>query len=485
MIQNLVKGIVVGGVVAGFGLGVISEMAPRSASAPLKGAAAEQIAATEAPVTPNATPKPIEPAKPAPVAKPVAAAPAKPNVTAPNPATVTPKAETTVPAPASGPPLVSIEEPAARDVQIEGTAPEVKPFADPAALPAAPNALPKASTGDALPLADARPAAPLRQVDLPQTPGVAPIANPPAPPPAESLLTPAPEINAPAPGQIVMDPPLTVEKPKVLAPPAPAVIPPAQGLPKSTDGVKTGRLPSIGTAPEVTEEPVAPSVTDDTPLTKFARSFTNDTSKPLFVVVLQDNGAADLDRAALAALPFAVTFVIDPLDPTAADAEQIYRAAGQEVVMLASGIPKAATASDLEQSFQANAAVLPQAVAVMDIGAGGFQDDRPLAALVVPLIASQGRGLLTFDKGLNAADQVARRDGLPAATIFRALDVEGEDAPLIRRYLDRAAFKAAQEGRVVVLGSTRPEMISALMEWAVEGRGASVALAPLTAVLTK
>jgi polysaccharide deacetylase 2 family uncharacterized protein YibQ len=126
---------------------------------------------------------------------------------------------------------------------------------------------------------------------------------------------------------------------------------------------------------------------------------------------------------------------------------------------------------------------LDQAVAVMDLGADGFQDNRPLATMVVPLIKEQGRGLVTFDKGLNAADQVARRDGVPAAMIFRDLDADGEDTPLIRRYLDRAAFKAAQDGQVVVVGSTRPEMIAALMEWSVEGRGASVAMAPISAVL--
>ena len=49
--------------------------------------------------------------------------------------------------------------------------------------------------------------------------------------------------------------------------------------------------------------------------------------------------------------------------------------------------------------------------------------------------------------------------------------------------LDRAAFKAAQEGRVVVVGTTRPETIAALMEWSIEGKGASVALAPISAVL--
>ncbi|MDP1578378.1 MAG: divergent polysaccharide deacetylase family protein, partial [Cypionkella sp.] len=121
--------------------------------------------------------------------------------------------------------------------------------------------------------------------------------------------------------------------------------------------------------------------------------------------------------------------------------------------------------------------------AVMDIGAAGFQDNRPLATMVVPIIKDQGRGLVTFDAGLNAADQVARREDVAAAVIFRDLDGAGEDTPLIRRYLDRAAFKAAQEGRVVVVGTTRPETIAALMEWSIEGKGASVALAPISAVL--
>jgi polysaccharide deacetylase 2 family uncharacterized protein YibQ len=103
--------------------------------------------------------------------------------------------------------------------------------------------------------------------------------------------------------------------------------------------------------------------------------------------------------------------------------------------------------------------------------------------MVVPVLGAQGRGLVTFDRGLNAADQVARRTLVPAATIFRVLDGEGENAALMRRYLDRAAFKAAQEGQVLVLGSARPETVSAILEWAVEGRSTTVTLAPATAVL--
>ena len=198
---------------------------------------------------------------------------------------------------------------------------------------------------------------------------------------------------------------------------------------------------------------------------------------------LRIDGAPEVPREALAALPFPVTFVLDPLADGAAEAAAIYRKAGQEVVMLATGIPDGATPGDLEQSFAGMAATLGESVALMDTPKAAFQDDGKLSAEVVTLLADQGRGLVTFDRGLNAADQVARREGLPTVTIYRSLDDEGEEAPLIRRYLDRAAFKAAQEGQVVVIGSTRADTITALMEWTVEGRAASVVLAPISALM--
>lgn len=488
MIRNFVTGIVVGGVVAAVGLGVVSQLAP------MPGA---QVAAN-APAKPAAAPVQLEEAAPVKPAAPVAAAdkpavtpvaPTKPVETAPEPAKPSIAADET----RADKPAV-VDKPAAPEAAAPDpatAAPQPKAVVEAPPAPAAPQAGTAPEVAAATETAPAKPAlAPLPQIEAADAPPASPDLPPPAAPETdEALLDPAPAAEPAPPTAITLDPPPepapAAEVPKTLEPDPAETLQPSTGLEKTVDGVKVGRLPSIAapTEPGADAAEASPPAQDTRPLVRFARSFQNDAGKPLFAVLLLDTGAADLDRAKLAALPFPVSFVIDPLDPAADAAEAIYRAAGQEVVMLAAGIPDGATAADLEQTFQANAAVLDQSVAVMDLGSNGFQDNRPLATQVVPLIKQQGRGLITFDKGLNAADQVARRDGVAAAVIFRDLDAEGEDTPLIRRYLDRAAFKAAQEGRVLVLGTTRPETVAALMEWTLEGRASAVALAPLTAVL--
>ncbi len=351
------------------------------------------------------------------------------------------------------------------------------------------------------------------QLTLPQADAApAPLENPvqPAKPePAEVLLKPAPEV-LPAPEPTLPAKPSAQLEPDAAlvpdTPPATETLPessdtlePTPGLDGSVDGVTIGRLPRIGdpeSVPETDAQPapeaspegdpgfVIDGEADLPPLQKYARLFENPDNKPLFSIILIDTGQADLDRATLAAVPFAISFVLDPLAPDVAANSKIYRDAGQEVIMVATGIPAGATASDLEVTFQSHAAALPEAVAVIDTEFGAFQADRPLATQVVPILKAQGRGLISWDRGLNAADQVARREGLAAGMVFRKLDGKGETTAAVRRALDRAAFKAAQDGRVMVIGQTLPETVAALMEWAVEGRAASVALAPVSAVLT-
>jgi polysaccharide deacetylase 2 family uncharacterized protein YibQ len=315
----------------------------------------------------------------------------------------------------------------------------------------------------------------------------APMDSPPAA--EEALLQPAPAAEAPpAPALIVPDAPL---------PTLPSATPLAQegqdDLALAAPGVRTDRLPRIGddAAPAAdgsgdagADAALLPeAVLGTTPLELFRRDFDNPDAKPLFGIILIDEGIPADERSRLAKLPFAISFALDPLAADAAAAAAIYRAAGQEVVMLASGIPQGATAGDLEQTFQALDMAMPEAVAVLDRMTGGFQESLELARQAVPIVAEQGRGIVTYDLGLNSADQVARREGVPRATIFRVLDAEGESIPKMRNYLDRAAFKAAQEGRVLVIGRAQADTVAAILEWTVEGRAASVALAPVSAVL--
>ena len=337
---------------------------------------------------------------------------------------------------------------------------------------------------------------------LPQVLPVPPLPAPPLPVPA----LPAPPLTEPQvpsepSAQLVPDPVLVPDTDPVADPATkpPATLTPTPGLAGEVDGVTIGRLPRIGDPAPTAEAatPPASSVNPDgspalvidgeaeqPPLQKYARPFENPDAKPLFSIILIDTGEADLDRAALAAMPFAVTFALDPMAPSAGVASAIYRSAGQEVIMVATGIPAGATAADLEVTFASNATALPEAVAVIDTEFGAFQGDRPMATQVVPILKAQGRGLISWDRGLNAADQVARREGLASGMVFRKLDGQGENKSAVRRALDRAAFKAAQDGRVIVIGQTLPRTVAALMEWAVEGRAASVALAPVSAVLT-
>lgn len=274
---------------------------------------------------------------------------------------------------------------------------------------------------------------------------------------------------------------------------------PQPGFDAPVAGVKTGRLPVVGApgpvpaktssgkadpTPKDEATPVDAMVPDLPPVQRFAREFENPAAKPIFAVLLLDTGGPDLDRASLADLPFPVTFVLDPGQPDVATSAAIYRAAGQEVVMLAAGLPAGAKPSDISVTFEAWGQILPEAVAVLDPQNGGYQSNRTLAGQVLAVIGDQGRGVLSWDRGLNAVSQIARREGMTNATIYRNLDANDESTATIRRYLDRAAFKAAQDGRVLVLGRTRPETIAALLEWAVEGRAATVALGPVTAAMT-
>ena len=102
---------------------------------------------------------------------------------------------------------------------------------------------------------------------------------------------------------------------------------------------------------------------------------------------------------------------------------------------------------------------------------------------MIRIAGSEGQGLIGWSRGLDPLEATVRRGGKPVAMVYRALDAEAEKSLVIRRYLDRAAFKASQDGSVVMVGHSRPETVTALFEWARSAKSAQVALAPVSAVL--
>ena len=210
--------------------------------------------------------------------------------------------------------------------------------------------------------------------------------------------------------------------------------------------------------------------------------FENPDTKPVLSVILIDNPQRPVSDETLENLPFALSFAIDATRDDAAAVAERYNEAGYEVLML-TNLPSGAEASDIEVSFEAYAHAMPKAVAVLDQGEKGFLRGASAATQIAGILSDRDLGLITPSKGLNSAQKAAKREGVASALIYRELDADGEDAAKISRSLDRAAFRAGQEGDVIVLGHTHPETFDALAQWAQEDRAENLVFGPVSAVL--
>ena len=256
----------------------------------------------------------------------------------------------------------------------------------------------------------------------------------------------------------------------------------SSGLPTGTSGVRVNRV--IGSQPE----PVTPSETteetdpDAPALVKYAAAFENVDSKPTLAIILLDDPAQADGAALIGSLPFPVTVVIDSATADATARMAAYRAAGVEVA-LRSTFPQGALPSDVEVTLQSALSVLPDAVAFVDEGGTGLQSSRDISNQTIEAMAADGRGLVIMPKGLNSALRTAETAGVPAATIFRNLDGDGQDARVIKRFIDQAAFRARQDGGVILMGRIRTETLTALVDWQSANRAGQVVMAPLSAML--
>lgn len=279
--------------------------------------------------------------------------------------------------------------------------------------------------------------------------------------------------------------------------------PPQPGLTRMVEGVTIGRLPAIGApdaAAATSDASAAPGAdagaaqpASDTPeeamlpaYRRFAAAHDAPPGLPLFGVILIDAPATPGAETAIRALPFPVSVALSAEDADAPRRAEAYRQAGHEIVILAEGLPARAEPSDIEVTLDGWLRMLPEAIALLDPPDGAIQGNRQLAQRLAPALAQRGLALLMPERGLNPAQQSARSAGLAHATIFRILDADNESQFTIRRYLDRATFRAQQEGQVLVLGhAAQAETIDGLIGWRMEGRAGQVALAPASATLSE
>ncbi|MBB3993816.1 polysaccharide deacetylase 2 family uncharacterized protein YibQ [Sulfitobacter undariae] len=225
---------------------------------------------------------------------------------------------------------------------------------------------------------------------------------------------------------------------------------------------------------------------ENQPINLYAQPFSNPDDLPMMSIVLIDTGV-DLDTneiglPALSSFPYPISFAVDVSLPDAAERVAQYRANGFEVLAMLN-LPQGAQPSDAEVSMSVALSEMPEVIGVLEGTGEGVQGSREVADQVTRILKASGHGLVTQSKGLNSVPKLAVKQGVPAAPIFRDFDSEGQKPRVIRRFLDQAAFKAGQEGGVIMLGRLRPETIEALLVWGLADRAGSVALVPVSAVL--
>ena len=474
MARGFLSGLVWGGVVSVLGAGVASVVAdgpmrpdagvtaPTSASAPAAGEGSTAEGVTDADLVREGD----APQVASPQADDVAAAAAA--------GSDTPR----VPETGSADDLAGPAETAdAGSLEVGDVAP-VQPGA-PATAPTAPGA----ETELSISTEPAQPALPV----VPDTSGAF------APDVGNAPQTPGGEAPAPQTGGVATAPqePNVAEAPAQGTPDAPAdteiaalPVPETEGRP--TIGRPAGSL--VDRTPDVPA-----TAADDTanaespPIVAFAAPFENPDDKPLMAIVLIDSGVdltgGPVGLAALRSFPYPLSFAVDATLSDAAARMAEYRAQGFEVMALMD-LPQGATAADAEVALSAALGAVPEAVAVMEGPGTGLQDTRDASDQVTEAVLATGHGLVLQSKGLNTAQKLASRAGVPTGLVFRDFDSANQTPTVIRRFLDQAAFRAGQEGGVIMVGRVRPDTISALLLWGLQDRAERVALAPISAVLT-
>lgn len=303
---------------------------------------------------------------------------------------------------------------------------------------------------------------------------------------ASTAVVPTPETEAENDDEIVV---ATAPKPRILQTPG-TQVGTLGTTPRLTVGTPASTLinrsDTADAAPIETATQAIDDGGDSSPLRRYAQPFENPEGKPMMAIVLMDDGvdldAAEIGLPALSSFPYPVSFAVDVRLVDAAKRMERYRAEGFDVLAMLD-LPQGAQPSDAEVSLSVTLNGLPEIVGVLEGTGEGLQNSRAVADQVTGILKASGHGLVTQNKGLNSMPKLAIKEGVHAAPVFRDFDGAGQQPRVIRRFLDQAAFKAGQEGGVIMLGRLRPKTIEALLIWGLADRAGSVALAPVSAVL--
>lgn len=216
---------------------------------------------------------------------------------------------------------------------------------------------------------------------------------------------------------------------------------------------------------------------------RFATPFENPDDTPIISFVILDSIIQGLGPNDVSRLPFPVTIAIDPNSEDAMGRMTAYRDKGIEVMALAR-LPVAASPTDMEIALEGTFGQITDAVALLDTGEVGLGSDRATILQTLDWLSRDGRGLVSLSSGLNAAQRMAAREGVPAAPVYRDLDGSGEAERTIIRFVEQAAFRTRQQGQgVVMLGRLKPNTLRALIRWAERNDETQVRVAPVSAVL--
>ena len=218
------------------------------------------------------------------------------------------------------------------------------------------------------------------------------------------------------------------------------------------------------------------------PLLRYAVPSNPPPGLPRLAVILIDEGSP-AGAEALRRLPIPVTVAVDASAADATATMRRWRDAGDEVVALAP-LPAGAQPGDVAVALEGYRDAVPEAVALMEARPDGLQAAPGAAAQVVDSLASAGLGLVTWDGRLDRVRQLAEAAGVPEAGIYRRIDGQGRGQAAIGRFIDQAAFRAGIAGDIIVVGTVSATTVAALSDWLDSPRARSVAIVPLTAVLT-